>query len=787
MSQNNNILGLPPQQLPLSKKNKEWRKRHLDWADKNSYLGCSSIRNTIRNKKINYDLLNGILHMEDLMHVLNPEGIKSSYTPTTIQHYPIMNAKLNMLRGEEAKRTFEYKVIVTNPNSITEIEEEKKNQVYAVIQEMIQNSNLSEEEMSAELEKLNEEFTYNWQDLREIRANELLNHYSKELDFTMTFNEGFMDALTVGEEIYQCDIVGGEPTLVKLNPLKVKVFRSGSSNRIEDADIITIEDYWSIGKVIDHYHEELTPQDRKMLESGLDNGVTKIDETDSFLKVFNDKHRSFESTDIFKPTEQLDALSPYDTEGNVRVLKVFWKSRRKIKKIKRYNPETGEEEYELMPETYITNTDMGEEEKIYYINEAWEGVKIGEHIYICMRPRAIQYNRLSNPSKCHFGIIGQIYNINDSKPFSFVDMMKSYNYLYDVTHHKLNKMLDKNWGKIITLDLAKKPENWDVDKWLHYARVAGISVVNSFKEGNVGAAKGILAGGLNNNTSGVIDAEMGNSIQSLIQVLEYIKNEMSEVVGISKQREGQISNRETVGGVERATLQSSHITEWIFLAHENLKKRVIECFLETAKIALRGDSKKFQYVLSDYSRRILDIDGESFAESDYGILVETSSDALELNQKLDMLAQAALQNQALSFSSIMQLYSSASISEKQNIIRRSENQMLKRQQEAQQQQMQLQQQELEQRAAAEQQKISLQDQLNARDNETKLTIARMQTEAQIIAFDGDDERGYNEWATKAEEAKDKIAEEKRQFDIKTQLEKEKLEIERIKAKKTNNK
>jgi hypothetical protein len=69
--------------------------------------------------------------------------------------------------------------------------------------------------------------------------------------------------------------------------------------------------------------------------------------------------------------------------------------------------------------------------------------------------------------------------------------------------------------------------------------------------------------------------------------------EMSEVAGITKQREGQISNRETVGGVERSMLQSSHITEWLFVTHEDVKKRVLECFLETAKIALKGRSKKF--------------------------------------------------------------------------------------------------------------------------------------------------------------------------------------------------
>jgi hypothetical protein len=86
-------------------------------------------------------------------------------------------------------------------------------------------------------------------------------------------------------------------------------------------------------------------------------------------------------------------------------------------------------------------------------------------------------------------------------------------------------------------------------------------VKDSFKEGNVGVAKGKLAGGFANATRGVLDAEMGNNIQQYINLLSFIKMEMSEVAGISPQREGQISNRETVGGVERATLQSSHITE----------------------------------------------------------------------------------------------------------------------------------------------------------------------------------------------------------------------------------
>jgi len=96
---------------------------------------------------------------------------------------------------------------------------------------------------------------------------------------------------------------------------------------------------------------------------------------------------------------------------------------------------------------------------------------------------------------------------------------------------------------------------------MYYAKANHIAVVDSFKEGNKGVATGKLAGMLNNQSSGVIDADQGNAIQNDINLLQFIKMEMGEVMGITPQREGQVSNRETVGGVERAVLQSSHITE----------------------------------------------------------------------------------------------------------------------------------------------------------------------------------------------------------------------------------
>lgn len=782
-------INFPEQTLPYRRKTKEWRKRHLEWANSKTFFNYSLVRKSVIHKKINYDLLNGILHMSDIEVILNPNAVQATYIPEKIQHYPIMLSKLNVLRGEELRRVFDIKVIITNPNSISEIEETKKKVLTQDLQDAIKNSSSSEDEYNQKLQQLQYYYNYEYQDYREIRANSLLHHYIKEYNIPIIFNDGFMDALTVAEEIYKCDIIGGEPTIYKLNPLKVRIFKSGYSSKIEDADVILIEDYWQPGKIIDTYYDVLSKKDIDYIESIPDHlgqastdSMNNIDERYGYVNAnmvgeeMSTNGFYFNPFDLFSDNIS-NSLLPYDLTGNIRVLQLYWKSKRKVKKVKSYDPISGEETFNFYPEDYTIDTYKGEEETSLYINEAWEATQIGSDIFINMRPRIIQYNRLSNPSKCHFGIIGTIYNLNESRPYSMVDIMKPYNYMYDVIHDRLNEAIASNWGKILEVDLAQIPKGWEMDKWMYYAKRHHIAIKDSFKEGNIGAATGKLAGGFASNSRGTIDAETGNYIQQLINLLEFIKMEMAEVAGISKQREGQISNRETVGGVERANLQSSHITEWLFSKHEDTKKRVLECFLETAKIALKGRSKKFQYILSNGSMKLMDIDGDEFSESDYGLVVDSSNTTQELNNKLDSLAQAALQNQALSFSSIMKLYSSCSIIEKQRIIEKDEQNIQERNSKNQQLQIQSNEKIEQSKLDFEDKKLQLEDSINARDNETKLLIAEMQRYANIET---------SEDVEISEESRKNLEEKIREFDEKIKLDKESLNFEKKKHKDTIN-
>jgi hypothetical protein len=785
--------GFPRQQLSYKQKGYKWGKQCVDFADaKGSILNYSALRKSIAHKKINYDLVNMKLHTEDIAYVLNPNKLKAGFIPDTLQHYPTINSYLSLLQGEAISRSFEWHVIVTNPNAVSDIERVKRDAIYESLKALIENQSISDEDYQKRMQEQSDYFEYQYQDMREIRANELLKHYSKEQDFKHLFDiEGIMDALIANEEHYYVGVKGGEPYIEKINPLELRVYRNGVSNKTEDADMIVWETFRSIGWVYDTYYDVLSKKDCAYLEKIATGSIDSDSDEDIWHsnrafydpewgnQIVNNPHFFSEILGEYGYT---NSLLPYDSAGNVRVLRVFWKSRRKIKKIKKYDLQTGEEEFHFYPETYIPNKAFGEEEEVFWVNEAWEGTKIGTDIYVNIRPCPIQYNSMSSPSKCHFGIIGQLYNINNNNSPSLVDILKPYAYLYDATIDKLYKLLESNLGKLTIFDTASIPDSWKVEQWLYFAKVNHLAVRNSFNEGKKGAATGKLYGSMNNNTTGVIDASVNQEISFNIELLNWIDTNMGKVCGITPQRLGQVSNRETVGGVERATLQSSHITEAIFARHDNLKKRVLEAFIDTSKIALKGRKKKFEYITSTGALKIMEIDGDEYNENDYGFVTDNSQGTQLLLQRLDSFAQTGLQNQLFNFSTLMKLYSSDSISEKIRMMESAERRTQELQEQQRQQEMQLQQQQLEQQAQITEQQQEMQYRMHQEDNETKILVAQINSQAEYQRYAMiQEETGL----TKLEEVKFKnkeLEQSAKEFDAKLELDNKKLELEKQKQK-----
>ena len=174
----------------------------------------------------------------------------------------------------------------------------------------------------------------------------------------------------------------------------------------------------------------------------------------------------------------------------------------------------------------------------------------------------------------------------------------------------------------------------------------------------------------------------------------------------------------------------------------------------------------------------------------YGIVVDNSRGLQELQSKLETLAQAALQNQTLSFSTIMKLFMTASLAEKQRFVEKDEAQILQRQQRQQQAALQQQENAVAAQMQDKQAEREFKDTLNQRDNETKVMVAEINSQAEMAILqlknkmtelDKLDEDKDGIVPEYSQEAKDRLMQDMLKFNKQLELNRDKFEFEKKKT------
>ena len=663
--------GLPPLKIAQSKKTLEWVKQVADFADnRNSMYYSTDVRSTIGDAIIDLDLYNGILHPSDFVKLLNPMDLKTIKGSRELKHYPIAAPIIDLLVGEEIKSPFEPAVLITNNIAIEEKQARVKEAVGAYVDDLVQTFQGTEEELKEEVAKFQRYQKFTYKDIKEKKAMAMYVDYWLKLDMEAKFIEGYRNGLLNAEEIYDVDIIRGEPTFDVLDRLHVQHWGSSGSTRIEDSDIITYENHYSPGSIIDTYGDQLTNDDIERI-TNLNVGFGGH----SFDKPYGDVTYEFLHKDDITPSVGSILDNPLsqtftDSSGNIRVIKIRFRAYKEIKKVYYQDEATGEQQVKVVDARYR----LAPGEKLKgkeWIVEWWKVVKIGSDIYVDYKPNHIRYNRLSSPSEGHPGIVGEVYNINDRRAVSAMSRMKPYQYLYDIIIDRMLVAMSKNIGPILEMDLAKKPADWNTKKWLDYIYKYNTKFVDNFKEINKGPAQGQLAGNLAAGRDQQLSLDFGNYIQQLVNMAEYVKVATGDIIGVTPQRKGAISNRETVGGVERATSQSSHITEWYRYKHEGVKIRAITVFLEAAKTALKDNPKKLQTLLDSGILTSLDVQEEDFVDIDLGLFVSNSNKVKEHKQILEQSAQAFMQNGG-NFAFVYDVLFSDSMSDRRRLIEEHE-------------------------------------------------------------------------------------------------------------------
>ena len=645
-----NINQFPLQRLPMSKKTQDWKESCVNYIIGHSQGGSRNGNTRTRKEEMQtyYDLYNSIYNEKDLKYVTNPFKQQDGF-PAMAQDYNIIKPKIDLLLGEETKRPFNFRVVRTSDIATSEMQDKAKQMLIDYIQATIM-SRLGPEEQaryqealqSGEVmppEQIQKYMSKDYKDIAEITAYHSLNYLKNKLNITHEFYKGWKDALVGGEEIYYVGIVNGEPHLERINPIYFDYDTDTSDLEfIHEAQWCCYEMIMSVTEVYDRLYD-------KMSEKQLNDLLDMMDDSSKGGITPEVRKTSLDYPHIKTHSINGFAANPFEESNNVHVWHCCWKSLKRIGFVTIINPETGMPEDYQVDETYkVTGNEINVEWR--WIIEVWEGYRIGEDLYVGIEPLEYQHVSADNPNSQRLPYTGVIYNNTNSRPRSLVSMMKPLQYMYIVLWYRLELAMARDKGKVVTMDITQIPKsmNIDVAKWMHYLSALGVNFVNPYEEGwDIPGREGGKPSQFNQISA--LDLTMANTIDQYINLMDKIESMLSEISGVSKQREGSIASNELVGNVERSVVQSAHITEPWFWTHNQVKKECITMLLDTAKYAWKDNKTCIQYVLDDATRTFLTLSDDFFYE-DYDIFVEDTTKNQQQIEALRNLMQPAMQNGA---------------------------------------------------------------------------------------------------------------------------------------------
>lgn len=799
-----NINQFPLQRLPMSKKTQDWKEACVDYIAGHSQGSSRDGNNRSRKEEMQtyYDLYNSIYSEKDLKYVTNPFKQQDGF-PAMAQDYNIIKPKIDLLLGEETKRPFNFRVVHTSDIATSEIQDKAKQMIIDYIQATIM-SKLGPEEQaryqealqSGEImtpEQIQKYLSKDYKDIAEITAYHSLNYLKNKLNITHEFFKGWKDALIGGEEIYYVGIVNGEPCLQRINPIYFD-YDSDTSDLefIHEAQWCCYEMIMSLTEVYDRLYD-------KMSEKQLNELLDMMDDRSKGGVTPEVRKTSLDYPHI--KTHSINGFSsnPFEEADNIHVWHCCWKSLKKIGFVNIINPETGMPEEYQVDETYKeTGNELDVEWK--WIIEVWEGYRIGQDLYVGIQPIEYQHISADNPNAQRLPYTGVIYNNTNSRPRSLVSMMKPLQYMYIVLWYRLELAMARDKGKVVTMDITQIPKsmNIDVAKWMHYLSALGVNFVNPYEEGwDIPGREGGKPSQFNQISA--LDLTMANTIDQYINLMDKIESMLSEISGVSKQREGSISSNELVGNVERSVVQSAHITEPWFWVHNQVKKECLTMLLDTAKHAWKDNKTSIQYVLDDATRAFLTLSDDFFYE-DMDIFVEDTTKNQQQIEALKNLMQPAMQNGAslLDIAEIITMDNVTMIRSKLEEIeqKRMEQQqaMEQAQAEREQQMAQIQNEIKEEELMLKEAEMDLKKYEIDSNNATKITVAQLNAYRGAENMDQDgsgvpDVIEIGKQAIEQQKVNSDIASKqfefnnkKREMEMKREIENKKIELEKQKMK-----
>ena len=647
------------------------------------------------------------------------------------------NAKLKEKIGELAQQAFQ---------------QEFERQYQAMIQQAQQQgqdpNTINPQQAMPDVDKFIADFNEKYIDDESKQGQDILDYVRAMTQDNIIYLSAFFNFVSLGECYSYSDVRGNK--LFKEHVPVLEAFPIPNDKFfVEDHDMFARRMLMSYQQIIDMFDDMLTDKDKKFLElyygrASSNNGITQLNYTQMF-ETYPDICDKFTKgeREIFKK----EPITIHAENNNLfEVWHVVWRGEAK-RGILTYINELGLQTTRVVEEDYKFNPEAGDINiEWVYEPQVYEGYRIGgryNSIYP-IKARPVAFNR--NGKLPYNGIMEVLPMMGK---FSIIKLITPYQVMRNIFAYHREMVIAKNKMLILLLPESLIASNSE-DK-IYKMAADGVLLIDDSEDTN----------SLKMQQIRLLNANMGDYITQLTNLMEATKLEAREMVDMNMQRYGDIAQSAGAATTQEAISRSSMGMVILVQMFDEFRKADYNRDLDYCKLAY-AEGLDTSYWDELGKRRFISLDVNTFISSDYSTTVRNDSKELDKIQQLRQWAFSAAQNgdldmalAAISGDNVSQI--KATVQKFMDIKRQHEEQMKQMEQMMKQEELQSKLQEI----AAKGEQDRLTEELKYA---YEMQLKYMDVDMSLLASNASDESARNRLAAITEDNKRNLEQQRIQLD-----------------------
>ena len=748
------------------KKTADWYANCIDYV-----IDAGLSFNDRKDTELKLSILRGDLPTEFYKKTLNPYNSaneKYQRFPATLRNLDIMSDVIRRYVSEYFKGIHEFVVGANNPDIVINknaklkekigelaqqaFQQEFERQYQAMIQQAQQQgqdpNTINPQQAMPDVDKFIADFNEKYIDDESKQGQDILDYVRAMTKDNIIYLSAFFNFVSLGECYSYSDVRGNK--LFKENVPVLEAFPIPNDKFfVEDHDMFARRMLMSYQQILDMFDDMLTDKDKKFLElyygrASSNNGITQLNYTQMF-ETYPDICDKFTKgeREIFKK----EPITIHAENNNLfEVWHVVWRGEAK-RGILTYINELGLQTTRVVEEDYKFNPEAGDINiEWVYEPQVYEGYRIGgryNSIYP-IKARPVAFNR--NGKLPYNGIMEVLPMMGK---FSIIKLITPYQVMRNIFAYHREMVIAKNKMLILLLPESLIASNSE-DK-IYKMAADGVLLIDDSEDTN----------SLKMQQIRLLNANMGDYITQLTNLMEATKLEAREMVDMNMQRYGDIAQSAGAATTQEAISRSSMGMVILVQMFDEFRKADYNRDLDYCKLAY-AEGLDTSYWDELGKRRFISLDVNTFISSDYSTTVRNDSKELDKIQQLRQWAFSAAQNgdldmalAAISGDNVSQI--KATVQKFMDIKRQHEEQMKQMEQMMKQEELQSKLQEI----AAKGEQDRLTEELKYA---YEMQLKYMDVDMSLLASNASDESARNRLAAITEDNKRNLEQQRIQLD-----------------------